>query len=117
MTLKPLSKQGKINKLYWAGRGDSDNDENGIIETAYCGIQGLFDSPALSSGIDHIFYIPFGGGVAAASWLKIKSMLNAGNIKGLYKLIRRWDTGTTENINILADHIRSVYKNQLAGVK
>ena len=113
---KLLLEQGKIKNLYWVKREDSDDDNIAFIKKIYCGIQELFndnDSHIFEDGIDHIFIC------RSAVWtpphlddkfiqmvLKIKHLLDKGNIKGLYDLIRRWDEQAIENIDTLTDEFR-----------
>jgi hypothetical protein len=118
---KLLSEQCVIDKLYWIGRGDSDDTESDTVTDTYCGIQTLLDSPAvLSDGIDHIFIC------RSAVWspphlddnfinmvINIGNMLDAGNIKGLYKLVKRWDGQTMANIGMLAGQIRGIFADKL----
>jgi len=112
-----LSKQGVIDKLYWIRRDDSDDDESGIIEHTYCGIQDLLDSPALQNGIDYIFIC------RSAVWspphlddafinmvLNVNSILDNSDIRGLYNLVRRWDSEVMGNIDALANQIRGIIR-------
>jgi hypothetical protein len=121
---KLLSEQGKIDKLFWVGRNDSDDYESDIITERCCGIQELLDSPALMNGIDHIFICRSG------VWspphldedfilmvLRIKNMLGRnGNIRGIYKLIQHWDSQIMENIDMLTNQIRGIHEDKLLGV-
>jgi hypothetical protein len=120
-----LSWKGRIDRLCWVRREDSGDDENGIITDTYYGLKALLDSPAvLSSGIDHIFICRSGvwspphlDDSFIMMVLNIENILSAGNIKGLYKLVKRWDYDSIKNIAMLAEQIRRIFADRLSRVK